>query len=96
MLFPGRTMSVYLSLVGSSRARPRYVGQAGRENCQCRSKASLQHPFGTQKIHSRYLNEYRPLVKNNNNNTYWENCKKSFNMDKNRAKSHNLSSINQL
>ncbi len=59
------------------------------------AKANLQPPFGTKKIDSRYLKGYRPSVKKDKNNAYWEHHNKVFNKDKDKAKSHNSSSANQ-
>ena len=60
------------------------------------AKTSLQLPFGTKKINSKYPKGYRPLVKKNKDNTSWEYCNEAFNKDKNKAKSHNSSFANQF
>ena len=57
------------------------------------AKASLQPPSGTRKIDSRCPERYKPLVKKNKDNAYWEQYNKAFNRDKEKAKSHNLSSF---
>ncbi len=60
------------------------------------AKASLQPPSGTRKIDSRCSKGYRPLVKKDKDNTYWEQRDETSNKDKEKAKCHNLlSSANQ-
>ena len=58
-------------------------------------KASLQLPSGTREINSRYPKRYKPLIKKDKNNAYWEHCKEVFNKDKNKTKSHNSFSAKQ-
>ncbi len=55
-------------------------------------KANLQPPSGTRKIDSKCPKKYRPLVKKDKDNAYWEHCNEISNKDKNKAKSHNSSS----
>lgn len=53
-------------------------------------KASLQPPFKTKEIDSRYPKSYKPLAKKDKNEANQEHGDR----DKNIAKSHNLSLIN--
>lgn len=55
-------------------------------------KVNLQLPFGTKKINSRCLKNYRPSVKKDNDNANWEHHDKTL---KNKAKSYNSFSANQ-
>ena len=61
------------------------------------TKTGLQLPSGTKEIDSKYSKGYRPLVKKNEDDAYWEHCNKASNKEKKKAKSHNLFSFaNQL
>ncbi len=60
------------------------------------AKAGLQPPSGTKEIDFRCPKGYRPSVKKDKDDAYWEQCEEAFNKDKEKAKSHNpLSSANQ-
>ena len=60
------------------------------------AKAGLQPPFKIKEIDSRYPKGYKPLVKKDKNNAYWEQRNEATNRDKKKAKSHNPSfSANQ-
>ena len=60
-----------------------------------KAKAYLQLFFGTKKIDFRYSKKYRPLIKKNKDDIYWEHCNETSNKDKDKAKSHNSFSANQ-
>ena len=60
------------------------------------AKTSLQSPFGTREINSRYRKRYKPLIKKDKDNGYWEQRDETSNRNKKKAKSYNpLSSANQ-
>ncbi len=59
------------------------------------AKANLQPPSGTREIDSKYLKGYKPSIKKDKDNTYWEHHNEAFNQDKDKAKSHNSFSANQ-
>lgn len=59
------------------------------------AKTNLQPSFFVKEIDFSYLNYHRLLVKKEKNNVYWKYCNKTFNKDKKKAKSHNLSFANQ-
>ncbi len=61
-----------------------------------KAKANLQPLSRTREIDSRYPKRYRPSVKKDKDNTYWKHCDEISNKDKDKAKSHNSSSVNQL
>ena len=58
-------------------------------------KASLQPLSKTKEINSRYSKSYRPSTKKNKNNASRGHCNKTFTNDKDKAKSHNSSIVNQ-
>ncbi len=61
------------------------------------AKAGLQLSSGTKEIDSRCPKGYRPSVKKDKDDTYWEQRNEVSNKDKEKAKSHNPSSFaNQL
>ena len=57
-------------------------------------KTGLQPHSMIKKINSRCLKKHRPLVKKDKEDIYWEHCNKAS-KDKEKAKSHPLSSANQ-
>ena len=60
------------------------------------AKINLQLLSGTKKIDFRCPKRYRPSVKKNKDDAYWEQHDEASNRDKEKAKSHNsLSSANQ-
>ena len=58
-----------------------------------KAKASLQLPSGTREINSKCPKKYRPLVKKDMDDAYWEQRNKASNRNKKKAKSHNPSSF---
>ena len=52
-------------------------------------KAGFQPTSGTRKINFRCLKRYKPLVKKDKDDIYWEQCNEATNKDKKKAKSHN-------
>ena len=61
-----------------------------------KAKIGLQPPFGIKKIDFRYPKKYKPLVKNDKNNTYQEQRNEVINKNKAKTQFHNpFSSINQ-
>ncbi len=56
------------------------------------AKANLQPASGTRKINSKCQKDYKPLVKKDKDNVNWEYRNKTL---KNKAKSHNSSSVNE-
>ena len=56
------------------------------------AKASLQPPSETKKIDSKYPKRYKPLVKKDKDDVYWDQHDKASNRNKKKTKSHNLSS----
>ena len=60
------------------------------------AKTGIQSPFETREIDSRCPKRYKPSVKKNKDNAYWEQRNEAINRDKEKAKSYNLfSSTNQ-
>ncbi len=58
------------------------------------TKANLLPSFYAREINAKCLKKYRPLVKKNKENTYWE-YRDETSKDKDKVKSHNSSSANQ-
>ncbi len=58
-------------------------------------KTNLQPPSGTREIDSRCPKRYKPSVKKDKVDAYWEHCNEASNKDKEKAMSHNPFSANQ-
>ncbi len=63
-----------------------------KKTSNAEAKANLQPPFYVREIDSRYLKSYRPLAKNDNEDTYQEPRDKAS-KDKDKAKFHNSSTF---
>ena len=60
------------------------------------AKANLQPPFYIRKIDSKCPKSYRPSVKKDKKDANWEYSNTASSKDNEKAKSHNLSFVNQL
>ena len=65
-----------------------------KKTVDVKAKASLQPHSMIREIDSKYPKKHKPLVKIDKDDTYWEHCNETS-KDKEKAKSHLLSSANQ-